>query len=51
MPILNSPFAASSFAKSSGRGEVVLTVLPPSIPSLSTLSYNYPLKLLSRTPE
>ncbi|KAF3482257.1 urease accessory protein UreD [Arthroderma uncinatum] len=51
MPIHNSPFAASSLAKSSGRGEVVLTVLPPSIPSLSTLSYNYPLKLLSRTPE
>ncbi|KAM5476929.1 hypothetical protein MauCBS54593_000200 [Microsporum audouinii] len=51
MPILNSPFAPSAFANSSGRGEVVLTVLPPSIPSLSTLSYNYPLKLLSRTPE
>ncbi|EGD95482.1 urease accessory protein UreD [Trichophyton tonsurans CBS 112818] len=51
MPILNSPFAPSANANSSGRGEVVLTVLPPAIPSLSTVSYSYPLKLLSRTPE
>ncbi|EFR02445.1 urease accessory protein UreD [Nannizzia gypsea CBS 118893] len=51
MPILNSPFAPSAFTNRSGRGEVVLTVLPPANPSLSTVSYNYPLKLLSRIPE
>ncbi|KAK2742934.1 hypothetical protein FQN57_005064 [Myotisia sp. PD_48] len=50
MPILNSPFGTSTFLTRSGYGEVVLTVLPPSSPSLSTLSYNYPLKFLSRLP-
>lgn len=47
MPI-HSPFA-SSFA-SPGNGQVVLDLLPPSIPTLTTLTYRYPLKLLSRTP-
>ncbi|KKZ60452.1 hypothetical protein EMCG_00738 [[Emmonsia] crescens] len=43
-----SPFATSH--TSPGRGEAVLSVLPPSITTLSTLSYKYPLKLLNRTP-
>ncbi|KAI1914485.1 hypothetical protein LOZ53_001617 [Ophidiomyces ophidiicola] len=43
--ILNSPF---STAIPPGHGKVVLSVLPPGIPSLSTLSYKYPLKLISR---
>ncbi|KAN0069358.1 urease accessory protein UreD [Elaphomyces granulatus] len=47
MPI-HSPFA-SSFA-SPGNGQVVLGLLSPSIPTLTTLTYKYPLKLLSRTP-
>ncbi|KAI5285739.1 hypothetical protein KEM54_000332 [Ascosphaera aggregata] len=33
-----------------GHGTVTLTLLPPSLPTLSTLSYRYPLKLLTRTP-
>ncbi|EER24496.1 urease accessory protein UreD containing protein [Coccidioides posadasii C735 delta SOWgp] len=45
--IVNSPFSTSI---APGRGEVVLSILPPGIPSLSTLSYRYPLKLLSRVP-
>ncbi|KAL4878875.1 UreD urease accessory protein-domain-containing protein [Aspergillus karnatakaensis] len=47
MPV-KSPFE-SSIAKP-GQGKVVLSLLPPSIPSLSTLTYKYPLKLLTRTP-
>ncbi|KAL2797657.1 UreD urease accessory protein-domain-containing protein [Aspergillus keveii] len=47
MPII-SPFE-SSIAKA-GEGKVVLSLLPPAIPSLSTLTYKYPLKLLTRTP-
>ncbi|GIJ99718.1 hypothetical protein Aspvir_003720 [Aspergillus viridinutans] len=43
-----SPFESSLVA--SGHGEVVLTLLPPSIPSLTTLSYKYPLKLLTHSP-
>lgn len=43
----NSPFASS--VASPGKGEVVLSLLPPSIPTLTTLTYKYPLKLLSRT--
>ncbi|KAJ9221279.1 hypothetical protein DTO271D3_7643 [Paecilomyces variotii] len=49
----NSPFAST--VASPGKGEVVLSLLPPSIPTLETLTYKYPLKLLSRavgfTPE
>ncbi|PGH06970.1 urease accessory protein [Blastomyces parvus] len=47
-----SPFA-SPFATnhaSPGRGEVVLSVLPPCVTTISQLSYQYPLKLLNRTP-
>jgi urease accessory protein len=44
----NSPFASS--VASPGKGEVVLAVLPPSIPTLAKLTYKYPLKLLSRAP-
>ncbi|KAL3467861.1 UreD urease accessory protein-domain-containing protein [Aspergillus heterothallicus] len=47
MPII-SPFQ-SPIAKA-GEGKVVLSLLPPAIPSLSTLTYKYPLKLLTRTP-
>ncbi|KAL5048182.1 hypothetical protein BDW71DRAFT_178095 [Aspergillus fruticulosus] len=47
MPV-KSPFE-SSIAKP-GQGEVVLSLLPPANPSLSTLTYKYPLKLLTRTP-
>ncbi|KAL2222090.1 urease accessory protein UreD [Thermoascus aurantiacus ATCC 26904] len=45
---LNSPFGSSTARP--GHGEVVLSLLPPSIPTLTTLTYRYPLKLLSRTP-
>lgn len=47
MPI-KSPFEAG-IAKP-GHGEVVLSLLPPSIPTISSLTYKYPLKLLTRTP-
>ncbi|PWY88994.1 hypothetical protein BO70DRAFT_385161 [Aspergillus heteromorphus CBS 117.55] len=47
MPI-KSPFE-SSIAKP-GHGKVVLTLLPPCNPTLTTLTYKYPLKLLTRTP-
>ncbi|KAL2819122.1 UreD urease accessory protein-domain-containing protein [Aspergillus granulosus] len=47
MPV-KSPFE-SSIAKA-GEGRVVLSLLPPAIPSLSTLTYKYPLKLLTRSP-
>ncbi|GCB27539.1 uncharacterized urease accessory protein ureD-like [Aspergillus awamori] len=47
MPI-KSPFE-SSIAKP-GHGKVVLSLLPPSNPSLTTLTYKYPLKLLTRVP-
>lgn len=47
MPI-KSPFEAS-IAKP-GQGNVVLSLLPPSNPTLTTLTYKYPLKLLTRTP-
>ncbi|KAL4923949.1 urease accessory protein UreD [Aspergillus undulatus] len=47
MPV-KSPFE-SSIAKS-GQGKVVLSLLPPANPSLSTLTYKYPLKLLTRAP-
>ncbi|OAX84882.1 hypothetical protein ACJ72_00733 [Emergomyces africanus] len=43
-----SPFATTHTAP--GRGEAVLSVLPPSLTTISTLSYKYPLKLLARTP-
>jgi urease accessory protein len=45
---LNSPFASSVAIP--GNGDVTLSILPPSIPSLTTLTYKYPLKLLSRDP-
>ncbi|KAL4871048.1 hypothetical protein BDV12DRAFT_164656 [Aspergillus spectabilis] len=47
MPV-KSPFE-SSIAKP-GQGKVVLSLLPPANPSLSTLTYKYPLKLLTRAP-
>ncbi|KAB8233830.1 hypothetical protein ETB97_002936 [Aspergillus alliaceus] len=47
MPI-KSPFQAS-IAKP-GQGNVVLSLLPPSNPTLTTLTYKYPLKLLTRAP-
>ncbi|PLB51124.1 urease accessory protein UreD [Aspergillus steynii IBT 23096] len=47
MPI-KSPFE-SSIAKP-GQGTVVLSLLPPSNPTLTTLTYKYPLKLLTRAP-
>ena len=47
MPI-RSPFE-SDIAKS-GHGEVVLGLLPPSIPTLKSLTYKYPLKVLARSP-
>ncbi|KAL4912279.1 UreD-domain-containing protein [Aspergillus aurantiobrunneus] len=47
MPV-KSPFE-SSIAKP-GQGKVVLSLLPPANPSLSTLTYKYPLKLLARSP-
>ena len=43
-----SPFAPSS--SKPGHGEVCLTLLPPAIPTFSTLTYAYPLKLLPSTP-
>lgn len=45
---LKPPFASS--IASPGNGKVVLSLLPPSIPTLTTLTYKYPLKLLSRAP-
>ena len=33
-----------------GQGDVVLSLLPPSNPTLTTLTYKYPLKLLTRAP-
>ncbi|EEP75547.1 conserved hypothetical protein [Uncinocarpus reesii 1704] len=45
--IINSPFSTSI---PPGHGEVVLSILPPGIPSISILSYRYPLKLISRIP-
>lgn len=45
---LQSPFE-SSIAKP-GHGEVVLSLLPPAQPTLKTLTYKYPLKLLTRSP-
>ncbi|KAI9930372.1 hypothetical protein ASPWEDRAFT_108905 [Aspergillus wentii DTO 134E9] len=47
MPV-KSPFQ-SAIAKP-GHGKVVLTLLPPSVPTLTTLTYKYPLKLLTRAP-
>lgn len=47
MPV-RSPFEAD--VAKAGHGEVVLRLLPPSIPTLSSLTYKYPLKLLARTP-
>lgn len=47
MPI-RSPFE-SSIAKP-GQGTVVLSLLPPNNPTLTTLTYKYPLKLVPRTP-
>lgn len=43
-----SPFAST--VASPGKGKAVLSILPPSIPTLTTLTYKYPLKLLSRIP-
>ncbi|BDD55205.1 hypothetical protein MPDQ_005776 [Monascus purpureus] len=45
---LKSPFE-SSIAKP-GQGKVVLSLLSPSLPTLTTLTYKYPLKLVSRSP-
>ncbi|KAI2789572.1 hypothetical protein POX_d05066 [Penicillium oxalicum] len=46
MPI-RSPFE-SSIAKP-GQGTVVLSLLPPNTPTLTTLTYKYPLKLVPRS--
>lgn len=43
-----SPFAST--VASPGKGTAVLSILSPSIPTLTTLTYKYPLKLLSRIP-
>lgn len=43
------PLFPPSFS-SPGKGTIHLTLLPPAIPSFSTLSYTYPLKLLPSTP-
>lgn len=43
-----SPFVSS--VASPGKGKAVLSILPPSVPTLTTLTYKYPLKLLSRIP-
>lgn len=45
---IKSPFE-SSIAQP-GQGKVVLSLLAPANPSLSTLTYKYPLKLLTRSP-
>ncbi|PGH12627.1 hypothetical protein AJ79_04125 [Helicocarpus griseus UAMH5409] len=45
----SSPFASTASTKP-GHGEVVVSLLPPSLPTLSTLSYKYPLKLITRKP-
>lgn len=42
------PFPVSS--SSPGKGNIHLTLLPPAIPSFSTLSYRYPLKILPSNP-
>lgn len=47
MPI-RSPFE-SSIAKP-GQGTIVLSLLPPNNPTLTTLTYKYPLKLVPRAP-
>ncbi|MCJ1429304.1 hypothetical protein MMC29_007217, partial [Sticta canariensis] len=44
-----TPLFPPSFS-SPGKGNIHLTLLPPAIPSFSTLSYTYPLKLLPSTP-
>ncbi|KAK2759143.1 hypothetical protein FQN54_003243 [Arachnomyces sp. PD_36] len=41
-----SPFSSSLAAP--GYGNVVLSLLPPSTPTLSTLTFQYPLKLMTR---
>ena len=40
-----SPFAAS--ASEPGKGEIILSLLPPKRPVLTTFSYQYPLKLVA----
>lgn len=45
---IRSPFE-SSIAKP-GQGNVVLSLLPPNNPTLTTLTYKYPLKLVPRAP-
>ena len=50
MPV-KSPFDASTTIAKPGQGRVILSLLPPSLPSLSTLTYQYPLKLVTRSPE
>lgn len=45
MPPLFPPSSSSP-----GKGIIHLTLLPPAIPTFSTLSYTYPLKLLSSAP-
>ncbi|KAI9870936.1 MAG: hypothetical protein M1830_003610 [Pleopsidium flavum] len=43
-----SPFATSS--SRAGQGIIRTTLLPPGTPSLSTLTYTYPLKLIAPSP-
>lgn len=47
MPV-KSPFE-STIAKP-GHGEVTLSLLPPSVPTVKSLTYKYPLKLLTSSP-
>ncbi|KAI9716342.1 MAG: hypothetical protein M1812_005407 [Candelaria pacifica] len=43
-----SPFAPSTSLP--GHGTIIISLLPPSTPTLSTLNYTYPLKLISSSP-
>lgn len=43
-----SPFALSS--SKAGHGTIETSLLPPGIPTLSTLAYTYPLKLIAPSP-
>ncbi|KAI9762086.1 MAG: hypothetical protein M1835_008076 [Candelina submexicana] len=44
----SSPFAPSTSLP--GNGTIIISLLPPSTPTLSTLNYTYPLKLISSSP-
>ncbi|MCJ1365327.1 hypothetical protein MMC16_004448 [Acarospora aff. strigata] len=44
----SSPFGSSS--SKPGHGVIKISILPPAIPTISTLSYTYPLKLIAPSP-